>query len=269
MSRRRSRLRTVLVFALAAMSLIAGAPPSGAANSAKPPTIAAASDLRFVLEEIVDAFRRDTGIGVRVSFGSSGNLARQIRQGAPFDIYMSADESYVLGLARDGFTRDDGALYAMGRLVLFAPAGSPVDVGVGFDGLRDALTDGSLRPFAIANPDHAPYGRAAMQALTHAGLWESIGDRLVLGENVSQAAQFAASGSADGGIFAHSLARAPGIAEKGSFWLIPTDWHAPLWQRMVLLKRADAASRRFYDYLQRPAAREIMRRHGFELPDED
>lgn len=232
------------------------------------PNVAAASDLQFALTEIAERFERETGQGVKLSFGSSGNFARQIHHGAPFEIYLSADEEYVLQLAKDGLTRDDGTLYAVGRIVMMVPDGSPLAADGSLKDLQQALDDGRLVKFAIANPEHAPYGRRAEEALRHAGLWDRIEERLVLGENVSQAAQFATSGSTQGGIIAYSLALAPKVSELGVFDLIPEAWHAPLRQRMVLLKDAGEVAESFYDYAQGPAAREIFRRYGFVLPGE-
>jgi molybdate transport system substrate-binding protein len=235
----------------------------------EPPTIAAASDLQFALTEVAEAFAAETALEVKLAFGSSGNFARQIRQGAPFEMYLSADENYVLELNKDGFTRDDGALYAVGRIVIIVPHGSPLEPDGTFEDLRAALEDGRLQKFAIANPEHAPYGRRAEEALRHAGLWEAIRDRLVLGENVSQAAQFAASGSTEGGIIAYSLALSPKVSALGTFELIPAEWHDPLRQRMVLLKDAGSTAERFFAFVQEPAARTIMRQYGFVLPGEE
>jgi molybdate transport system substrate-binding protein len=242
---------------------------AAAALAVTPPTIAAASDLQFALTDVAKAFKAETGLDLKVAFGSSGNFARQIRQGAPFEMYLSADENYVLELAKDGFTHDDGALYAVGRIVIIVPHGSPLKADGSLVDLRAALEDGRVQKFAIANPEHAPYGRRAGEALRHAGLWEAIESRLVLGENVSQAAQFAASGSAEGGIIAYSLALSPKVLALGSFELIPAEWHAPLRQRMVLLENAGDTAVRFFAFMQEPAARQIMRRYGFVLPGEE
>jgi len=233
-----------------------------------PPVIAAAADLQFAMTEIAEAFTAQTGQKVTLAFGSSGNFERQIRQGAPFQMYLSADEDYVLGLARDGFTRDDGTLYAVGRIGIIVPQGSPLRADGRLDDLGAALKDGRLVKFAIANPDHAPYGKRAMEALQHKGLWEAIAPKLVLGENVAQAAQFATSGSAQGGIIAYSLARSPKVAALGAFALIPAEWHDPLRQRMVLLRDAGGAAARFYDFVRTPAARAVFRKYGFVLPSE-
>jgi molybdate transport system substrate-binding protein len=232
------------------------------------PLVAAASDLKFALDEVVAAFGRETGIAVRVTYGSSGNLARQIAQGAPYGLFLSADESFVHDLSDRGLTRDRGALYAIGRIALFAPNDSPLVPDSSLANLARRLRDGSSGLIAIANPEHAPYGRAAEDALRKLGLWESILPRLVLGENVAQAAQFAASGNADGGIIAYSLALAPPLRERGRYALLPEQLHAPLRQRMVLTSRASPGALRLYEYLQAPAARAILERHGFVLPTE-
>jgi molybdate transport system substrate-binding protein len=150
--------------------------------------------------------------------------------------------------------------------VLFVPTGSALKADATLEDLKAAVADGRVRRFAIANPEHAPYGRAAREALQRAGLWDAIAPRLVLGENVSQAAQFATTGGAQGGIFAYSLARSPVFADKGVHVLLPAEGHAPLIQRMVLVKGAGATAREFYRYLQQPAAREVFRRFGFLLP---
>jgi molybdate transport system substrate-binding protein len=239
------------------------------AQAADAPAVAAAADLTYALRDIAQRFHSDSGRQVRLSFGSSGNFAQQIVHGAPFELFLSADERYVQRLAKQGFTRDAGALYAIGRIVLFVPHGSPLKADAQLVDLGNALRDGRLKRFAIANPEHAPYGRAAREALQHAGLWERIQTRLVLGENASQATQFAASGSTQGGIVPLSLSRAPEIARLGMFALISAQWHRPLRQRMVLLKGADAVAEAFYRYLQTPEAREVFRHYGFVLPGED
>ncbi len=248
--------------------LILGSSLSAAARAQGGPVVAAASDLQFALPEVADQFTRDTGYSVRLSFGSSGNFRRQIARGGPFELYLSADEDYALELHRAGFTEDEGTLYAVGRVVLMVPHGSTLAADGDLNGLAEALDKGDIGRFAIANPDHAPYGVAAMEALQHAGLWEALQPFLVLGENVSQAAQFALSGSTQGGIIAYSLALAPNVAARGRFALIPEDWHNPLRQRMVLIKGAGETARRFYDYIRSPAARDILMRYGFVLPGE-
>ncbi|HYR00774.1 MAG TPA: molybdate ABC transporter substrate-binding protein [Casimicrobiaceae bacterium] len=238
------------------------------AGAAEPPLVAAAADLRFALDEIVAAYTKDSGRAVKVVYGSSGNFRRQIADGAPFGLFLSADEGYVLALAKEGFTVDDGVPYAVGRLALVVPEGSPLKLDASLSDIAPAVADGRLRKFAIANPEHAPYGRAAQEALQRAGAWDAVASHLVLGENVSQAAQFATSGSAQGGIVALSLALAPGALGSARHVAIPASMHLPLRQRMVLTKRATAATREFYRYLQEPAARAVLARYGFTLPGE-
>ena len=247
---------------LTVLLLMLGSVPVYAAQA----LVAAASDLRFVLPEIALAFEQDSGQKVRLVFGSSGNFAAQIRNGAPYELYLSADEAYVQGLQRQGLTRDGGTLYALGRIALVVPNGSTLSLDAGLQGLAAALDDGLVQRFAIANPAHAPYGQRAEEALRSAGLWQRLRPLLIVGENVSQAAQFALSGSSDGGIIALSLARAPQLAARARTVLIPAAAHTPLRQRMVLLNSAGAGAQAFYSYLQQPRARAVMHRYGFALP---
>ena len=248
-----------------ALVALAAAPAAPAAPAAAP-LVAAASDLRFALDEVAATFARDIGDTVRIVYGSSGNFRHQIAEGAPFELFLSADEALVLALAKEGRTVDEGVLYAVGRIVLVVPEGSPLKPDPRLQDLALAVADGRVRKFAIANPEHAPYGRAAQEALTAAGAWDAIRPRLVFGENVAQAAQFATSGSAQGGIVALSLAAAPGALGTSRVAAIPESMHRPLRQRMVLTKRAGATARAFYGYLQEGAARAVLARYGFALP---
>ena len=232
------------------------------------PVVAAASDLQFALVEVAAAFKRRTGQSVKLTFGSSGNFARQIRQGAPFQVFFSANEDFVRDLARDGFTRGPGELYAIGRIVIMVPKGSALKADGRLADLKAALADGRLKRLAIANPEHAPYGTRAEEALRHAGLWEAVKPRLIYGENVSQAAQFAVSGNADGGIIAYSLVLAPQVAALGTYELIPEEWHRPLRQSMVLTRSAGPAAEAFLAFARSAEARVIFRKFGFVLPGE-
>jgi molybdate transport system substrate-binding protein len=249
-----------------ALALALAIPLGLPAAAQEAPVIAAASDLQFALDEIAAQFRADTGQEVQITYGSTGNFARQIREGAPFQMFLAADETFVLDLAREGLTRDQGTLYAEGRLALTVPEGSAVTADGALEGLTRALAEGRVSRFAIANPEHAPYGKRAEEALRHAGLWQAITPHLVLGENVSQAAQFALSGNAEGGIVAYSLALSPALSAKGQSALIPADWHSPLLQRMVLMRDAGPVAEAFYTYMASPGARAIMQRYGFTLP---
>jgi molybdate transport system substrate-binding protein len=240
----------------------------GKAVAVDVPKVAAAADLQFALSEVAEKFRAAVGGEVKLTFGSSGNLFRQIQEGAPFELYLSADEQFVVELAAQGLTENEGDLYARGRIVLFAPHGSPLKVDAELADLKAALADGRVTKFAIANPEHAPYGRRAEEALRRAGLWEAIENKLVLGENVAQAVQFATTGGAQGGIIAYSLALSPSVSNLGTYSLVPEGWHEPLRQRMVLLKDAGETAGRFYAFLMGNEAREIMHRYGFVLPGE-
>lgn len=272
LARPASITRRVVVFAavIGAGILIAVSRTLAAAPATDPsaPLVAAASDLKFALDEITERFRADTGITARIAYGSSGTFARQIARGAPYELFLSADEQFVDDLHSQGLARDTGHLYGIGRIVLFAPTGAPLKPDPRLDDLARRLADGPFGRFAIANPEHAPYGRAAEQALRARGLWEALLPRLVLGENVAQAAQFASGGDTEGGIIAYSLALSPELRRRGTFALIPDSMHAPLRQRMVLLQGASPKAERLYDYLRSPPSREILARYGFLLPAE-
>jgi molybdate transport system substrate-binding protein len=247
----------VLLLGLAASVAVAG----------ESVTVAAAADLQYALSEIADDFTRETGQKIGLVFGSSGKLAIQIRNGGPFQIFFSADEEYVLQLHTDGFAPDEGVLYAIGRIVLFASPRSQVEVDGDLKGLAIALGDGRIKRLAIANPDHAPYGKRAEEVLRHHGLWENVKPKLVYGENVGQTAQFVIAGAAEAGIIALSLAKSPPMEKLGRYAVIPADWHTPLKQRMVLLKGAGNAAKAFYAYLRREPARKVFSRYGFTLPE--
>jgi molybdate transport system substrate-binding protein len=253
--------------ALLALAVVAFLLPTSVRAAEAAPLVAAASDLRFALDELAQSFAREQGKEVRIVYGSSGKFRRQIAEGAPYELFLSADEDYVAALAREGRTIDQGVTYAIGRIALVLPEDSPLMLDPDLRDLAFAAADGRLRKFAIANPEHAPYGRAAREALVTAGAWDAVRPRLVLGENVAQAAQFALSGSAQGGVVALSLARAPGVLGKARFVSIPQSLHRPLRQRMVLTRRAGATARAFYAFLQQPAARGVLARFGFELPE--
>lgn len=228
--------------------------------------ILAASDLKFALTRIADQYQRETGQAIDVSYGSSGNMARQIQQGLPADIFMSADEDLVLQLAKAGVTRasDTGVLYALGRLALYIAPGVSVEPDVQLLGLRRDWDQ--VHKFSIANADHAPYGRAAREALQTLNLWSLVQPRLVLGDNIAQATQFVGTGAAQAGITALSLVMAPELKGLGRYVALPAHLHKPLRQRMVLLQSARAPAIAFYAYLQQPAARAVLAEYGFVPP---
>ena len=194
-------------------------------------TIAAAADLKFAMDEIVAAFQKaHPGDEVNVIYGSSGKFHAQIQQGAPFDIFFSADKGYAEGLKGEGLAISEPRLYAVGRIVLWSPTRDASKMT-----LQD-LDDPKLGKIAIANPAHAPYGKRAEEALRTAGLWDKLQDKLVFGENIAQTAQYVQSGTVDIGIIALSLAKNPGLASKGGYALIPDTVHAPLEQAFVITK---------------------------------
>ncbi len=229
--------------------------------------IAAASDLQFALKDVNAAFARShPGITIEPQFGSSGSFSSQIEQGAPFDVFLSADVAYTRRLV-DKHLADETSLfvYGIGRIVVWVPRDSHLDIET--KGLA-ALADPAVRKVAIANPEHAPYGRAAEAALKSAGLYEAVKPKLVLGENVTQAAQFVQSGSADAGIIALSIAESPTMKGSGRVWAVPVDAYPTLEQGGVVLSSAanPAASRLYADFLKGPEGREILSRYGFTSP---
>jgi molybdate transport system substrate-binding protein len=231
-------------------------------------TVAAASDLIYAMNEIATTFERATGCAVRVSTGSSGNFLSQIENGAPFDVFFSADIDYPKKLETEGRAAPGSTyLYAVGKIVLWVRNDSRLDISKGFAVLRDP----GVRKIAIANPQHAPYGRAAEEALRNAGFYDDIKNRLVLGENISQTAEFVESGNADVGILALSLAVSPGLKDKGRFWRIPENFYAPIQQGVVILRSSKnpAGAQRFLDYIKSPAMTALLERYGFVLPRKD
>jgi molybdate transport system substrate-binding protein len=260
-------MRSFLKTLLAAALLISTA--SGWAqekSSSSELTVAAAADLSAALKEIGDGYEKKTGVKIKLSFGASGALTQQIQNGAPFDLFFSADMDYPRQLITAGDA--DGASlypYAIGKLVLWVPADSPLDLDRGG---MNVLLDPTVKKIAIANPQHAPYGRAAVAALKHAGLYDRVADRLVMGENVSQAAQFAESGNAQAGFVALAHAVAPGMRGKGKYWEVPADSYPPLVQGVVVLSHSqhkkEAAD--FLEYIKTKESSELLRKYGFTLP---
>jgi len=233
----------------------------------RPPTIAAAANLNFALAEVARKFEQDQGTKVELVFGASGTLTRQIQDGAPFEMFLAADEEFPNQLSAAGLTRDAGVVYAVGRLVIFAPRGSLLTVDERLEGLARLVQAGKVGRFAIANPAVAPYGRAAEAVLRKRGLWDAIRPNLVLGDSITQAAQFATTGNAVGGLIAYSVVLGTDFADRGSYALVPAVDHPPLRQRMVLLKPAGPVTSRFFAFVQSEAARAILQKHGFAVPE--
>lgn len=230
--------------------------------------VAAAADLSAAMNEIGHNFEKNTGAQVRLSFGASGALTQQIQNGAPFDVFLSADMDYPKQLIASG-DADAASLYqyAVGKLVLWVPADSPLHVER--KGM-DVLLDPSIKKISIANPQHAPYGRAAVAALKHAALYERMADRIVIGESVSQAAQFVESGNAQAGFVALAHAAAPSMRGKGKYWQVPQEFYPALAQGAVVISRSQhkKEAREFLEYLKTKDAAEVFRKYGFSLPEE-
>jgi molybdate transport system substrate-binding protein len=238
--------------------------PAGA--RAQDVRVAAASDLQATLPVLVARFEKRTGRGVSVTYGSSGNFFAQIQNGAPFDVYLSADVDYPRRLEQQGLTAPGTVRqYAVGRLVLWTRKDSGIDLRRGLD----VLPTPAVRTIALANPDHAPYGRAAVAALRAARIYERVRERFVFGENISQAAQFAQSGNADVGIIAMSLAvGGAALRNSGTFVEIPASLHPPIEQGAAVLQAArnPAAARQFLDFLIATDSVTYLRQWGFEGP---
>jgi molybdate transport system substrate-binding protein len=224
--------------------------------------VAAAADLKFAMQDVAAQFEKQTGTKVDVTYGSSGNFFSQLQNGAPFDLFFSADIDYPRKLDTAGIA-EPGTLYeyAIGRIAIWMPADAKVDVAsIGWK----ALLDVSVQKIAIANPEHAPYGRAAVAALQKAGIYEQVKPKLVYGENISQAAQFVQSGNAQAGIVAMSLAVSPGMKD-GKLWEIPADMHPPIEQAAVVLRNAanKDAARAFLDFVKSESGRATLAKYGF------
>jgi molybdate transport system substrate-binding protein len=227
--------------------------------------VAAAADLKFAMQDVAAQFEKQSGTKVEVTYGSSGNFFSQLQNGAPFDLFFSADADYPRKLEAAGFA-EPGTLYkyAVGRIAIWTPADAKVDVArLGWK----TLLDPSVQKISIANPEHAPYGRAALAALQKAGIYEQVKTKLVYGENISQAAQFVQSGNAQAGIVAMSLAVSPGMKE-GKRWEIPADMHPSIEQTAILLKTAKNkdSARVFLEFVKSEAGRAMLSKYGFTIP---
>ncbi len=273
----RCGIHKVCASVLVAMGLFAAGLSEGVASASSPVRVVAASDLKFALARVMEQYKKDFNQDVQVTYGSSGNLARQLEQGLPADMFMSADESLVFRLAKAGKTRnkpnnaantpnaaEPGDLYALGRLALVVPIDSPLELEPQIKALQSGWPPQAK--FAIANPEHAPYGRASMQAMQALGVWGGVQPHLVLGENVAQATQFVASGAAQMGVTALSLAQAPEVKAAARHIVLPSRLHGPLRQRMVLLKGASPQAVNFYQYLMSAPARAMLEQYGLEAP---
>jgi molybdate transport system substrate-binding protein len=229
-------------------------------------TVAAAADLTFAFKDVGARFEKQTGNTVKFSFGSSGNFLSQIQNGAPFDMFFSADIGYPKKLEAAGLI-EPGTLYeyATGKIVIWVPNASTLDLKQGLA----VLTDSHINKIAIGNPEHAPYGRAAVAAMKHDNVYDKVSSKLVMGENIAQAAQFVESGNADVGILALSLALAPNLKAKGRYVVIPPTDYPPLEQAVVIVKSSEkkATAKQFLAFIKTPPIVSLMRDYGFSVPD--
>jgi len=252
-----SFLRSAQRIALVALLLVCSS-----LHAAEPLRIAAAADLRYALDEIVERFgEAHPNIDIGVVYGSSGRMATQIINGAPYDIFFSADIAFPERLQREGMTATEPAVYALGRIVLWSNTLDATELTL------EDLTSDSIRRIAIAQPAHAPYGQRAREAMQSAGVWEAVQGKLVFGENIAHAAQMTESGAAQVGIIALSLARFPDLAKHGHY-LIDDSLHQPLTQGYVVTRRGGdkPEARVFTDFMATEAAHTIMTRYGFAIP---
>jgi molybdate transport system substrate-binding protein len=253
-----------MVAPLLALAL-AGLAPARLAGAADELAIAVPSSMRVAVDALNRAFEGlHTGCVVRVSTGASGSLCTQIRHGAPFDVFLSADLEHPRRLIESGDAEGDSlAIYAQGALVLWSTT-----PGVEVAGGLAVLTNGYVRRVAIANPELAPYGAAACAALTHADLWQRLQPKLVHGENIAQAAQFVQTGNAQAGLVARSLVATGDLAGKGTYWQVPHDWYPPLSHGAILLRRGrgNPMARAYLAFLRGPEARAILITCGLEAP---
>ena len=258
---KRAKVVVRALFALAAILCMWLPAVAGAAEI----KVAAAADLTFVFKDVASQFEKQTGSKIKLTYGSSGNFFAQIQNGAPFDLFFSADIGYpekleAAGLAEPGTIYE----YASGKIVIWIPNVSKLDLGRGLA----TLLDPGIRKIAIANPQHAPYGTAAVAAMRHAAVYDKIKSKLVLGENISQTAQFVQSGNADVGILALSLALAPAMKNAGRYVKIPAADYPPIIQAAVILKssRNKQLANQFMKFIKQPDTVALMARYGFSIP---
>ncbi|MDD2733352.1 MAG: molybdate ABC transporter substrate-binding protein [Desulfuromonadaceae bacterium] len=228
-------------------------------------TVAAAADLKFAMDEIVTGFNKNhSDVVVEVIYGSSGKFFTQIQQGAPFDLYFSADIAYPRALAKKGLAASDVTPYAVGRIVLWSNSMDTTHMTLA------SLADPRITKIAIANPKHAPYGKRAEEALRAGKMWDTVQSKLVFGENIAHTAQFVQTGNAQIGIIALSLVLNPELSKKGGYYLIPDTLHLPLEQAYIITKHgADKLlAKQFAQYMTSKETRRIMTRYGFVLPGE-
>jgi molybdate transport system substrate-binding protein len=238
---------------------------SGGLCAAQEITVAAAADLQFVMQDVAVRFQSETGKSVKMIYGSSGNFAQQLQNGAPFDMFFSANLDYPKQLEAAGLTEPDTFYqYAIGKIVVWVPNDSKLNISSGLK----ALLDPSVKKIAIANPQHAPYGKAAVAAMQKENIYDQVMNKFVLGENISQTASFVASGSADVGIVALSLALSPNMKDKGRYTEVPAGEYPPIEQACVIIRSSKnkAIAEQFQNFVQSSMIRELFQKYGFAIP---
>lgn len=241
---------------------------SMSAASAAEIVIAAAADLKVPLQEIADQFSKEKGITLKLEFKPAGDFYHEILKGnAPYEIFMSADETFPVELNEKGFTQGQGVRFALGNVGLFVPKNSSIKADAELKDLKAAVKDGRLKKFVIADPHHAPYGVAAQEVLTSIKIWSSIKPKLIMAKSSTKVVEVIAEKSAQAGIIPMSVKNVPAVLSAGSIVEIANKWHKPINQRMVLMKTASAAAKEFYDYIQQPPAQAVLQHHGYSAPE--
>ncbi|MEI9901581.1 MAG: molybdate ABC transporter substrate-binding protein [Hyphomicrobium sp.] len=254
--------------------LVAGAPawaqeqaaPAASVQASEAPALAAAASLRYALDEIAQRFEKETGKSVKLTYGATGNLVSQIQASAPFQVLFAADDKSVKKLAAAGLTDGEPVVFARGELSIAAPKDSPVGVDSDLKGLKEALAAGKVKHVAIANPETAPYGRAAQEALEKAGLLEQAKPLFVTGENIGQAATFVSTGAAEVGFIAKSLAISKEIAPKINSAVVPQALYGPINHGLAIVKGAGPVAKAFVEFVRGPKGREVLEASGFSVP---
>lgn len=230
--------------------------------------VAAAADLKVPLEKVADEFTKEKGSTVKLSFKPAGDFYHEMMEGnAPYEVFMSADETYPIALNKKGMTKDRGVRFARGHVGLLVPNGSPIKLDAELADLKAAVADGRLKKIVIADPHHAPYGVAAQEVLESLKVWKSVKPKLVMAKSSTKVVDVVSEQSAQAGIIPMSVTSLPAVKALGAVAEIPDEWYQPINQRMVLMKTASPEAKEFYDFMQQSAAQSILQQHGYTEPD--
>ena len=231
---------------------------------AQMPTVVVAANMKPAMEQIYASYKKSSGQELRIIYGASGNFTRQIQQGAPFHLFVSADENFPLALSKEGLTVDDGKVYAIGRLALISKKSQNIKLSLKESEIKKIIA--RANKISLAKPEVAPYGRATIEFLTRLNLLEGAKEKFVFAENIAGATQYVITGAAQIGFTAYSLAASKDIGHELDYVLIPESFHEPIRQRMVLMKNAPKIAIDFYAYLQGKQAGDIIRSQGYSMP---